>query len=287
MLNLEHLNITGDPVIVNTLGDVMLPTSLVFQGQDLSVLSKGNIIAAGSTFNIDLSSPDATGNGGNLTMVAGYDFTPSTTGQVTSSDPAQTFTLGSPSSTGGNIYLGGAGWIKTAATGGNAGNVTMIAHRGTGTTGNVFEGVVIASAAVDASSQTGNGGNVLVIASSDNVAGTVSMRGVSRASGGDSGVSQIPYPYLSFAISFFPYQSGHSYLSGIDSSSLAGKSGNVNVFASNPVIENGPITFTNGTQGGTGSFAPTRDAQGQVIVPSTIYNISKTVSLRPGICKLR
>ena len=66
-------------------------------------------------------------NGGNLTLIAGYSFTPATMGQV--GPNLTSYTLTGPSATGGNIQLGNT-TINTNTTlnSSNGGNVQAYAY---------------------------------------------------------------------------------------------------------------------------------------------------------------
>jgi hypothetical protein len=150
-------NIIGNPLvfnspngagtIANSSGDVNLLSSLTFHGQSLAILASNNINTEGAS-SIDLSS--TTGNGGTLTLVAGYNFTPATAGQ--------TFVIGNvyaigTASTGGSINLGTVN-INTGATkaGSTAGSILAVAQNGS-----------ISLGTITASATTGVGGNVNVI----------------------------------------------------------------------------------------------------------------------------
>jgi len=126
--------ITGNPLtfnndfftIANSQGDVNLTGSMVFNGQDLAILASGSINITGGATSIDLS--DA-GDAGTLTLVAGYDFTPSTGGQITTG--AQfVFVPNNQSASGGSINLGNTD-IILSSSGGDGGNLLAVATAGT------------------------------------------------------------------------------------------------------------------------------------------------------------
>ncbi len=162
-LSIASLNLSGDPTLENTGGSIDLaanqPDGQTFSlpGEDLAVLASGSI--NGPLNLIDLSS--TSGPSGNLTMVAGFDFTSNYT-----SGSGFTYTLGARSAYGGNINLGGV-TINTSNNGiaasSQAGNVTLIAADGTmsGAYGTYNGNVTIGS--IDASSHSGTAGNVLII----------------------------------------------------------------------------------------------------------------------------
>jgi len=175
-------NLQGNPIIfncplgagtiANSTGDVNLASDLVFNGLDLAIIASGSINTTGLS-NITLNS--TTGNGGSLTLLAGFDFTPATAGQV---GPDQVlYTISGPSATGGNINLQGT-TIDTSTTfgGAAAGSVFASASAGTGAAGDAALGLVIAQA----TGATGNGGALQVIAAGDVSTGLVNLTGSSN-----------------------------------------------------------------------------------------------------------
>lgn len=130
-LTVGNLNLSGDPVIANSAGDVLLTGDLIFPGQDLAILASGNVSTTGAVSQINLSS--TTGDAGDLWVVAGFNFTPATNGQIL--DSSTTFTLTGPSATGGTIDLG-APIIRTTSTVGDGGNVNLMSYALGGPTSN-------------------------------------------------------------------------------------------------------------------------------------------------------
>ena len=164
--------ITGNPLnfncpngagtIANSSGDVDLGALgiLVFNGQSLTLLASGDILANGNTL-IDLSQVGG-GDAGSFTAIAGYDFTPGTGGVQTTLPNPTVYTLGAPNAAGGNIDLTGLTITTFANGGGNGGNVTLIANGdGTGATGNITTGLI------NSSSDLGTAGKVLIIGEGD------------------------------------------------------------------------------------------------------------------------
>ncbi|MBX3151686.1 hypothetical protein KF728_16140 [Candidatus Obscuribacterales bacterium] len=152
-------SLVGNPITIqndyftfaNSVGDINLSTDLVFAGQNLAIIAAGNINITGTVTLLNLSD---VGNSGDLFLVAGYNFTPDTGGQVIS--PVQ-FTLdGDQSVSGGSINLGAAA-INLSSVNGSGGNLTAIA-----TTGNTNAGTITLGS-IDASSTNGAGGNVQII----------------------------------------------------------------------------------------------------------------------------
>ncbi|MBX3154131.1 S-layer family protein [Candidatus Obscuribacterales bacterium] len=120
--NFANTIIVNGNTIANSNGDVVLPSNLIFSGQNLAIIASGNI--TGTLTQINLGS--TTTGGGNLTILAGVAFTPATLGQVQSAQP---FTITTASSSGGRIDLGSTD-IITSSTLGNGGNVVLAAFAG-------------------------------------------------------------------------------------------------------------------------------------------------------------
>jgi hypothetical protein len=148
--------ITGNPLVIvcddngtiaNSLGDVFLPSDLVFVGQNLAILAAGNITTSGSA-SIDLSGP---AGGGSLTLMAGYDFTPATGGQVQS---GVEYTISGINPNGGSIDLTGV-QINLNGGGGSGGSLLAVANTGTLNDGSI----VLAD--IDTTG-TNNGGSVTI-----------------------------------------------------------------------------------------------------------------------------
>ncbi|MBX3149884.1 S-layer family protein [Candidatus Obscuribacterales bacterium] len=159
--------------IINTTGDVVLPTNLVFQGQDLAIIASGNITATGAVL-IDLSS--STGDGGDLLVLAGYDATGVGGGQQQTQDPV---TVTGVSTTGGSVDFTGVNIITSSSfAGGSAGSVTIIAGSTTGATnaGDVTVGNITAEGDL-------NGGLVVVGAFGNATVGNISTIGTNGQGG--------------------------------------------------------------------------------------------------------
>lgn len=136
-------SLSGNPLVVNCAdagtiannngsGDVNLSGNIVFNGGPFAVVASGNINTSGATL-IDLT---GTTNGGNLTLMAGVTFTPTTPGQTQNAD---TYTITGFSTQGGNINLSTVN-ILTVGNNGNGGAVTAIANNGLTNAGNVSLG---------------------------------------------------------------------------------------------------------------------------------------------------
>gem|GEM_PF-993607 len=123
----------------NGTGNITLTGPLTFG--DLAIIAAGNITINGD---IDLSGV----SGGDLTMLAGYNFTPSPDG--TTFNPIGTYTNFTPNAIGGSITVSGS--INTSATASDAGRVYAVANNGT-----------ISLQNIDTTSTGGNAGEVLLI----------------------------------------------------------------------------------------------------------------------------
>lgn len=121
---------TGAGTIANSTGpiDLSLLSTLNFYGANLAILSASDIInSGGGPLTINLSG----GKGGSLVLIAGFNFTPSTSG-VTSGPDSTLYTLGNPTpglTAGGSINLSNVN-IDTSGTIGG-GSVLAVAYPGT------------------------------------------------------------------------------------------------------------------------------------------------------------
>lgn len=167
-------NPCGNGTIANSTGDVNLLGDIIYNGQDLAILASGSINAAGATV-INLT--NSSGNGGNLTLMAGYDFTPATPGQVTNGNVE--YTISGYSTSGGNINLGGLDVITNGSAGSNGGNVVAVANGGSGAAGDITIG--------DITSNGVNGGNLQVIAEGAIDLGAVNLNGTTA--GGNANIT--------------------------------------------------------------------------------------------------
>lgn len=146
-LNIGTFALTGDPSIINTGGDITLHPNdstffpfndtLRFSGEHLAVIASGSIYGDPNLYLIDTGS--TTGNGGDLTLLAGFDAA-----HISGTD----WDLVGPSATGGSIFLPQVS-LSSSATSKNAtaGNITAAAHGG----------FVLLNAAVADGGQVGGG----------------------------------------------------------------------------------------------------------------------------------
>ncbi len=150
--------LTGDPLVLNcgegagtianSLGSVNLASNLQFNGLDLAIIAATDINTIGAT-SIDLSGAIA----GNLTLIAGYNFSPDTGGQVGPNNTVYTF---SGSGSGGNINLGTVN-VLTSSSAGRGGDVIAAANGNiAGTKGFITLGAITTGGTIAA-------GNVTII----------------------------------------------------------------------------------------------------------------------------
>jgi len=139
------LNLTPLGTVINTNGDVTFNTNTTtINGSDFAIIASGTI----NLGNITLNLSNGSGDGGNLTLLAGVVFAPPTGVQQQTFD---TFTFSSFGT--GNVNAGSA-TINTSASGpsGDGGNVVAVASNGT---------VTISS--INTSSANGEAGTVTII----------------------------------------------------------------------------------------------------------------------------
>lgn len=161
-------NITGNDFILSGLsiinpdGDVNIASNLTFVGRDLTIAARNNINFTG-TLSITLS--NAIGSAGDLTMIAGYNLTPTGGGQQQTTG---TFTVTGPSTGGGSIN-GANVTIDTSSSGSlkSGGNVLAVAQSGTTNSGSINLG------SITTSSTTGIAGSVTVIGSGNITTGAI------------------------------------------------------------------------------------------------------------------
>lgn len=167
--------------IINTSGNVVLTSNLIFNGLDLAIIANGDINASGITsIQLNSTSTDA----GNLYLVAGYNATPASGGQIQTSLP---YTLGTAPT--GSVNLGGVS-VNTSATGasGKGGNVVAVASNGS-----------VSLGTVNASSTNGASGDVLVVGQTGVSVGAINVSG--GTVGGDVTLS-VSAPQVNGTITF-------------------------------------------------------------------------------------
>lgn len=277
-LNLGAFNVSGDPTIANSGGDVVLNQSLTFNGQNLAILASGNVTTTKNVpIKIDLSS--ATGNAGNLSIIAGYTFNPPTSGQVT--DNTTTYTLSSPSNSGGGVLLSTSS-IDTSSSGGNGGNVTIIARNAPDPLNNGY----IFVGSINTSSSAGSSGSVRCLgAAGVNVAGSVNA--VAQQAAGSVVIAGAPTQIEDGTISYTNgVQGGNGVFvllnpqvgSGaavqvagpIATTALIGSAGGITLVADQSVNVGGGGLFAYGGLGGSGGEVGIRSLEGGVFIQGNI-----------------
>lgn len=154
-------NIVNSGTYSNNPGNITLTGAQDFN--NLAIIAQGNIDLTGATFNLN----DEQGTGGNLTMIAGYNFTPGTSGQTL--DGATVYHTFIPSGSGS--IIGGA--VINANGTASGGSVLAVA------TGSINLG------AINTSGGTGSGGDVTIIGDGNITLTTINTTGAT----GDGDVS--------------------------------------------------------------------------------------------------
>ncbi len=277
--------ITGNPLnfncpggagtIANSSGDVDLSLlNLVFDGQALAIIASGSVIAGTNTI-IDLTGTD---DGGNLTVIAGYDFTPATVGQE--NFVPTVFTLGAANSTGGDIDLSGLD-IFTTGLNGNAGNVTLIANGGslhtgaitvnsiTATASNiggdvliVGEGGVFVAGPIDTTDAL-SGGSVDIAVAQPTTSGLILVANGEITGGGSFGVAGFGTSDIDIADIFGNNISVRTG-GGVTVSGVVSGNGNVSLVGDGSVVLNGPVTSFAGDVFVSAGAAGTLDVNGGI-----------------------
>lgn len=153
---------TGGGTIANSTGDVNLIGDIIFNG-NIAIIAAGNVNAGAAT-SINLSGP----NGSALTVLAGFDFTPATAGQI-NFDTTTTFTNFAANSTGGSINLANVDINATGNTGGAG--ILMVANGGTTNNGSISVGNI------DTSSPGGTGNLVRLVGEGPITVGNINTTG--------------------------------------------------------------------------------------------------------------
>jgi len=173
---IENGNLTADEInfispfmtIANSTGNITLDDNINLVGDSFVIIAAGDILAGSGFTTINLSDPS--GIGGSLTLVAGYTFTPATTG---TQQDGLTYTNFTESTIGGDIVLGNV-TINTSSTNGSAGSVLAVASAGSTNQGAIALGNITASGGL-------NGADVVVIGQGGVTVGTVSTSGTNSS----------------------------------------------------------------------------------------------------------
>ncbi len=118
VLRVNNLDVAGDPILINTGGDIDLDSITPTSGNEFIAIASGNIFSASGGTSIDTSS--ATGAGGNVMLVAG----------ARAVERAQSTIIEGRSATGGDIDLGNltSSAINTQSSANAGGAVTIVAY---------------------------------------------------------------------------------------------------------------------------------------------------------------
>lgn len=178
-LRLGDIDAYGDPTLSSQNNIIIDGTIAPTGGANLAIVSGKNILSgAGGQLDTRNLNPGG-GNGGNLSLVAGANFTVDGSGNVVLTDSAN---AGKGSVTGGFIDLSGANGgsgpitsITTAGTGaaGNGGYIQMVAYAGTATANPVSSGGIFIpnTVTLNAGSANGQRGDVSIIAGTNGLVG--------------------------------------------------------------------------------------------------------------------
>ncbi len=192
-LRLGNNCINGDPLFVNTGGDIQITgvVDVTATNEPLAIVASGNIFTTAADTTAQLVN-----HGGDITLLAGVNITSyGGTQQSPSIPPTSPAANGAlfiadvsaSSSSGGSIDLSNSTQttvIDSSSTSGNGGTVTLLALSNGVTGGRVL--MPANSVSINTSSTTGEGGNVMVMANSG-AGGTVIQLG-SVLTGGNSNV---------------------------------------------------------------------------------------------------
>lgn len=246
----------GVGTISNKSGDVTLTSNIVVAGHHLSILASGNITATSAVNSINLS--NSKGQGGNVTLVAGYNFTES--GQSNPS-PTPTYgvlhTLTTPSTTGGSIALSNVAINTSSSTTTSeraiAGDVVAVAHSGSTNSG----AIMLKSITATGTASNGSGGDVLLIGqggvkvdaitTSGAEGGNVKILGAESKIVGGSMVFQDGYNRSAARFDAYLEQAGAGAavsVGAVNSAGLNGNAGNVEIYTDGRVDVSGAINAT-------------------------------------------
>ena len=236
-LQLGTITLSGDPTFYNTAGDVIIQGSISTLGNPLAIIASGNIYAT-SAAKIDTSA--TTGNGGEITIVAGAKFS-STGKQSTTNDSTSTLTITGASDSGGFVDLRGnlstankgvsIVSLKSASenvNGGNGGNILVAAFSGTAEGSGQISlpaTLIVDSRGRDSGSLLGKNGNVMMIAGADISIGGINTAGATG--GGGEVVINTAEPSVSTSIQI-----------------LNGAILNGSTFEIGPTTQNGSVTIS-------------------------------------------
>ena len=273
--------------------DMVLPSNLKVVGHSVAFISNGNIVGGSGLKSIDLSNP--TGQGGSLTLLAGFDFHKTGTANPNlhnqygfmQSEFGNLYTIDGPSSNGGSVMLPGVG-INTSSgakfsASGIAGSVVAVGTKGSQGAGVVYLGDINTSA----STSGGQGGDVTAIGpggvrlgavnTSAAFAGNLSAYAATPLIAGGPMVFQDGY--IRTGARFVPdlinsVPGGTTIVKSVNSNSGTGQGGSVNIKADGPIVVLGDVLshgLTSYTPFGTPNVA--RNAGGAITIESRMDSI--------------
>jgi hypothetical protein len=163
-LKLGNIDASGDPTFTNS-GTITIDNSIkASAGQPIALIAGGDIVMLSGGTNLGLDTSSSSGNGGDITLVAGAKFTPPGTSTTTAA--STNVVVSGASATGGSIVLTSTtnpiNSLTSASSAGNGGNITLIAYQGTtGGTGTI---AVPTGLTINSSSSLASAGAVTIIA---------------------------------------------------------------------------------------------------------------------------
>lgn len=159
--------------IINPTGDVNLLAPVTYSGRDVVIAAFGNV----NLGNFNITTASNTTSGGDITLLAGFTFSPNTGGQSTSQTP---YDITGFNPAGGSIT--GTGIIDSTSTfaGGNAGSVTAIAHLG---------GVSLGP--INAAASLGSGGDVSLYGGNGVTVGNINAGGSTGSGNVTASISEV------------------------------------------------------------------------------------------------
>ncbi|MBX9951717.1 MAG: hypothetical protein K2Y39_21280 [Candidatus Obscuribacterales bacterium] len=193
VLTLGKQCLIGDPTYFNT-GDFVLDGDIIV-GEDLAIIAAGNITATNNLTQI--VAQDGTGQGFDISIIAGANITGSPIGLAPGILPGQTttppnitgaatssVTIDGADANGGNVDLSGANTLlsinsSSALSGAAGGDVTIVAFAAAGTGGVIN---LPSGSTIDAYSVSGENGDVSILAGT-----SISLGSITNHSGTSSG----------------------------------------------------------------------------------------------------
>lgn len=162
-LELNNVVLAGDPIFVAMDGALSIENFIsTTNGEALTMLASEEIYLASG---VNLNTASASSNGGNLTLVAGFNIVAVDSNSDHINDQ---YNLAGPSVTGGDIWAPGSR-IITASGNGNGGSVTLIAHGGDDYDGVVNIGQFLSGPTIKTVSFANGAGGAVTIFAQDSI----------------------------------------------------------------------------------------------------------------------